>query len=155
MNIHITTQMNKSNEHLHELLDEHLYLQNTEQAGDELCQAQGKLIWLWLNPCLLWLTGMVWICHFVLIKNLILELGFCYYRRFGLVFFVQFDRFCFACLVLFGSFCARIFCLKNMNFCQKKIGSKKDFVPNKFCSIFFWSKIHFGSKKKLVHKILV
>ena len=38
-----------------------------EQAVAELCQAQGKLklVWLWLYPCLLWFTRMIWICQFV------------------------------------------------------------------------------------------
>ena len=37
-----------------------------KQAGAELCQAQGKLefVWLWLDPCLLGLTSIDWISKF-------------------------------------------------------------------------------------------
>ena len=64
-----------------------------KQAGAELCQAQGKLelVWLWLDPCLYWLTNMP-----ILVMNLILELWLC---CFGLVHLVLLVRLCLVSLV--------------------------------------------------------
>ena len=62
-----------------------------EQAGAELCQAQDKLrlVVLWLDLCLLWLT-LTWFGF----ANIAYELLFCgfwkvWYSRFGLVGLVR------------------------------------------------------------------